>query len=223
MSKLQKLDWLTPVALIALSLVPVIAGTFRLVQLVVGAQITDDNVRFFAAPVPVVLHIVSSVVFCLLGALQFSCTLRRLRQGWHRGAGRVLVPCGITSALSGLWMTQFYSASEFDGGAYLYAIRLLAGSAMAVVLVLGLIATYRRDVPSHQAWMMCGYALGLAAGTQVLTHLPWFVVPSIYGKLARTLSMAAGWAINLAVAEWFISRQRQTAQRVIVPGRGAHA
>ena len=216
-------DWLTPAALVTLSAVPVVAGVFRLVQLGAGAEITEENARFFAAPIPVVIHIVSSVIFCLLGAFQFSDALRRRTPGWHRTAGRILVPCGIASALSGLWMTQFYPTLEFDGGGFLYAIRLLAGSAMAVFLVLGLIAVYRRDVPSHQAWMMRGYALGLAAGTQVLTHLPWFVFPSIHGELARTLSMAAGWVINLVVAEWVISHQLQTAQRVIATRSDAHA
>ena len=223
MSAPRTSDWLTPAALVTLSVVPVVAGAIRLVQLGAGAEITEENARFLAAPIPMVIHIVSSVIFCLLGAFQFSDALRRRTPGWHRTAGRILVPCGIASALSGLWMTQFYPTSEFDGGGFLYAIRLLAGSAMAVFLVLGLIAVYRRDVPSHQAWMMRGYALGLAAGTQVLTHLPWFVFPSIHGELARTLSMAAGWAINLVVAEWFISRRLQSAQRVIAAGRDAHA
>ena len=223
MSAPRTSDWLTPVALVTLSVVPVVAGAFRLVQLGAGAEITEENARFFAAPIPVVIHIVSSVIFCLLAAFQFSAALRRRKPGWHRTAGRILVPCGIASALSGLWMTHFYPTSEFDGGGFLYAIRLLAGSAMAVFLVLGLIAIYRRDIPSHQAWMMRGYALGIAAGTQVLTHLPWFVFPSIHGELARTLSMAAGWAINLVVAEWFFSRRLQSAQRVIAAGRDAHA
>ena len=223
MSAPRTSDWLTPAALVTLSVVPVVAGAFRLVQLGAGAEITEENVRFFAAPIPVVIHIVSSVIFCLMGAFQFSDALRRRKPSWHRTAGRILLPCGIASALSGLWMTQFYPTLEFDGGGFLYAIRLLAGSAMAVFLVLGLIAVYRRDVPSHQAWMMRGYALGLAAGTQVLTHLPWFVFPSIHGELARTLSMAAGWVINLVVAEWVISHQLQTAQRVIAIRSDAHA
>ena len=57
--------------------------------------------------------------------------------------------------------------------------------------------------------MMRGYALGLGAGTQVFTHLPWFLFPTIQGELARTLFMGAGWVINLAVAERFISRERR--------------
>ena len=49
--------------------------------------------------------------------------------------------------------------------------------------------------------MLRGYALALGAGTQAVTHLPWYLLPDIQGEVARTLLMAAGWAINLAVAE----------------------
>jgi hypothetical protein len=77
---------------------------------------------------------------------------------------------------------------------------------MAASLCLGVAAIWRRDIRSHQAWMLRGYALGLGAGTQVLTHLPWFVFPSIQGELTRALLMGAGWAINLAAAEWLMAR-----------------
>lgn len=80
-------------------------------------------------------------------------------------------------------MTQFYptgleSPARFDGPA-LYVIRLLAGSAMALFLCLGVIAILRRDIPHHRAWMMRGYAVGLGTGTQAFTHLRWFMFPSI--------------------------------------------
>jgi uncharacterized membrane protein len=190
-----------------------VAGTLRLVQLGVGAEITPDNARFFAAPVPVVLHVVSAMLFSTFGALQFAPGLRRRRPGWHRMAGRWLVPFGLATALSGLWMTQLYPPgieppASFDGAA-VYAMRLLAGWAMALSLCLGVAAVLRRDLPRHQAWMMRAYALGLGAGTQVFTHLPWFLFPSIQGEVARALFMGAGWAINLALAEWLISRGRR--------------
>ena len=217
MTSSTKSDWLIPAGLIALSFIPIAAGTFRMVQLGAGAEITPDNARFFAAPLPVVLHIVSTVIYCVLGAFQFSPSFRRRKPNWHRAAGRMLIPCGLVAALSGLWMTQFYPRgidppTSFDGP-FLYAIRLLAGSAMALFLCLGFAAVQRRDIPRHRAWMMRGYALGLGAGTQVFTHLPWFLFPSIHGELARTLFMGAGWAINLAVAEWLISGQALGSQR----------
>ena len=103
-----KSDWLTPAGLVALSVVPVAAGTTRLVQLASGAQITPDDARFFAAPMPVVLHIVTATIFCVVGALQFAPGLRRRKPSLHRVMGRGLIPCGLAAALSGLWLTQFY-------------------------------------------------------------------------------------------------------------------
>ncbi len=200
-----KPEWLIPAGLIALSFIPVASGTVRLVQLGSGAEITPDNARFFAAPVPVVLHIISATIYCVLGAFQFSSGFRRRKPNWHRAAGRILVPCGLVAALSGLWLTQFYPPVDSDGP-ILYAIRLLVGSAMVLFICIGFDAIRRRDIPRHRAWMMRGYALGLGAGTQALTHLPWFLFPGIQGELTRALLMGAGWAINLAVAEWIIRR-----------------
>ena len=208
-----KAEWLIPAGLLALSFIPIAAGTFRVVQLGVGGAITPDNARFFAEPLPVVLHLLSAVIYCVLGAFQFSPSLRRRKPSWHRAAGRILVPCGLVAALSALWMTQFLTPAieppaSFDGPV-VYVIRRLAGSAMALSLCLGLAAVLRRDIPSHRAWMMRGYALGLGAGTQVLTHLPWYLFSGIRGELARAVFMGAGWLINLAVAEWLILRERR--------------
>ena len=66
-----KSEWLIPAGLIALSFIPIVAGTFRVVGLGSGAEITPDNARFFAAPLSVVLHIISTVIYCVLGAFQF--------------------------------------------------------------------------------------------------------------------------------------------------------
>ena len=206
LAKVYAADWLAPAGLIALCIIPVAAGTMRLAELAGGAEITPDNARFFAAPLPVVLHIVSASLYCVLGVFQFSAGFRRRNPDWHRAAGRILVTAGIVAALSGLWLTQFYPPVMGDGP-LLYGIRLVVGSAMTLFIVLGVAAIRRRDIARHRAWMMRSYALGLGAGTQALTHLPWFLFPGIQGELTRALLMGAGWAINLAVAECIIRRR----------------
>ena len=207
MKRSSKSGWLVPAGLVALSIVPAVAGIARLAELAGGAEITAANARFFAAPLPVVLHVLVVIPYTIVGAFQFAKGFRRRRRDWHRAAGRVLAALGLVAALSGLWMAHFYPWPENDGE-LLYAFRLLFGTAMVISIALALRAVRRRDFTAHGAWMMRGYAIGIGAGTQVLTHLPWFVLVGRPGELSRALLMGAGWAINLAVAEWIIRRAR---------------
>lgn len=130
---------------------PAIGGVSRLVEIAGGAPMTPDNARFLSMPVRAVVHLLAVVPYSLLGASQFVPALRRRGVRWHRRAGRALVGLGFVSALTGLRMTLVYPWAEGDGEA-LYVIRLVVGTAMTGALV-----------------------LGVGAGTQVFTHLPWFI------------------------------------------------
>lgn len=206
MTSSTRRQWLVPTGLVLLSAVPVLAGAARVGELTGGAGVTADNARFLASPVPVLVHIVGATLYCLLGALQFVPALRRRRPGWHRVAGRLLVPCGLAAALSGIWMTLFYPRPPIDD-VLLTPIRLVFGVAMVACIVLGVVAVRRRDIAAHRAWMARGYAIGLGAGTQVLTHLPWMVLAGQPSGTARVLLMLAGWVVNLAVTEWALRRR----------------
>jgi len=196
--------WLVPAGLIALSLVPLLIGSLRLVELSGGPEVTPENARFSASPLPVILHIVSAIVYTVLGALQFSPGLRRRRPRWHRLAGRLVVISGLVVALSALWLNQFY-ARPAGSGELLYVFRLVFGFGMALSIVLGFVAIRRRDVTHHRAWMIRAYAIGVAAGTQVFTQ---GFGGAIFGtsELSMALLAGAGWIINLAVAELAIRR-----------------
>jgi uncharacterized membrane protein len=219
-AKAGSAKWLVA-GLLVLSAIPIAAGAFRLSELTGGTQITPANARFFASPLPVVLHIVSASVYAILGAFQFATTFRRRRPRWHRIAGRFLVPCGLLVGLSALWMTLFYPRPAGTGD-LLSAMRLLFGTAMLVSIVLGFTAIRRRDVMRHRAWMMRAYAIGLGAGTQVLTLLAGELIAGPPSELSRALLMGAGWVINLAVAEWAIRRHIHPS-RITGAGRPTHA
>lgn len=209
--KSTRRDWIIPAALIALSLVPAIAGTARMASLATGADVTADNARFFASPLPVLIHVPAAILYSLLGALQFSPGLRRRHRRWHRVAGRILIPAGVLVALSGLWMAHFYPWPQGDGQ-LVYGERVLAGSWMLLSIAMGLNSIRIRDFSLHGDWMIRAYAIGLGAGTQVFTHLPWFIlVQERPGELARGLMMGSAWLINVVVAEWII-RHRPTAR-----------
>jgi len=199
-----RIEWLAPAGLILLSLVPILAGALRLTELTSGAEVTPDNARFFASPVPVVVHIIASSVFLVLGALQFAPSLRRRR--WHRIAGRILVPAGLLSAMSALWMTLFYDLPTVNGVALL-VMRLVFGTAMAAGIVVAFVAIRRGDIRTHSAWMTRAYAIGLGAGTQVFTFLPWTLLFGAPDEATHAVLMGAGWVINLAVAEVVIRRR----------------
>ena len=198
--------WRGPVALVALSLVPVIAGSVRLFGLATGAEVTPETARFAASPLPFALHIASAAPYCLLGAFQFSGGLRRRFPVWHRRAGRVLVGLGLAAALSGLWMLVAYEIPAPMQGPLLLVVRVAVGLAMAAAIVLGVRAILRRDVARHEAWMIRAYALGQGAGTQVLVLGPGVLVLGEVLGPTRDLLMTLAWVINLAVAELVIRR-----------------
>jgi uncharacterized membrane protein len=198
-----KSTWLVPAGLLVLCVVPVLAGAVRMTQLASGIA-TPENARFFASPIPVVVHLISVTIFSVVGAFQFVPSLR-IRNRWHRTSGRVLLPLGLAAAISGLWLNQFSALPPGDGS-ILYVERLLFGAAMLAALGLGLHAIRRRDYMNHRAWMMRGYAIGLGAGTQVITNVPWFVLVGTPAVTTRAVLMGAGWVINLLVAEWIIRR-----------------
>jgi hypothetical protein len=181
--------WRVPAALIALSLVPVLAGAVRIGGSTAGM------------PVPMLPHIVGASVYCVLGAFQFIPVTRR-----HRRAGRLLVPCGLVAALSGVWMAVFHTP-EGDI-ALLTVLRVGFGSAMALSLVLGVAAVRLRDFRVHRAWMIRAYAIALGAGSQAVVFGLWTVLAGPAGAFVTAVLMGVGWGINLAVAEWIIREKR---------------
>lgn len=207
--------WWVPAGLILLSIIPLTFGVIRLIQLMSGAEITPANARFFASPSPVVIHIISSAIYALLGAFQFVSRLWQRGLKWHRWVGRLLVPFGILVGLSGVWMTLFYPYPE-GASDLLYALRLFFGFGMVLSIILGFISIRRRDVDQHRAWMTRAYAIGMGAATQVLTGMVGALILGNVNEFENALLMGAAWVINLAVAEWSIRkdsiRQTRTAQ-----------
>lgn len=191
--------------MIALSLIPLIAGALRMTELAGGPVIMPETAAL-AAPLALGLHIVSVSAYSILGAFQFVPRLRRRRNGWHRRMGRLLVGSGILAALTGMWMALFHSRPGDVG--LLIGFRLVFGGMMVVSIVLGFVAIRRRDVARHRAWMVRGYAIGMGAGTQAFTQLPWILTLGEPEGLPRALLMGAAWVINLLVAEWVIRRWR---------------
>jgi len=201
MIRLRKIEWVVLLGLLLLSLVPCVSGVLRLVELVNGPSVLPANPRVQTAPLPVVFHIFTSIVFCIIGALQFLPSIRNRHRQWHRLAGRLLVVTGTIAALSGLWMTHYYTFSDELQGELLYSVRIIVGIAMIVFIFLGLGAVLRKRFVHHQAWMIRAYTLGQGAGTQVLITVPFILVAGEPSGFNRDVLMTVAWLINIIVAE----------------------
>lgn len=214
--------WRVPLALVVLSVVPMIGGLVRLDAVATGS-VKPDDVRFTLAPVVTVVHVIGATLFSLLGAFQFSAELRRRWPRCHRLAGRVLVGAGLATGLSGLWMAARWEIPTPMQGTLLLITRLLVGAVTVTSLLLGVRAIMRRDVASHEAWMIRAYALGLGAGTQVFVlGLPSLFFGEFLG-LTRDVLMLAAWALNLAIAEVIIRRAQPRTSFVAAASTGSAA
>jgi uncharacterized membrane protein len=196
--------WLVAPLLMLWSAIPIAVGIFVIVELAAG-HVRPQTIRHLASPSPVVLHVVAASGFTTLGALQFIPGFRHRFPAWHRIMGRMLIVCGLIAGLSGLWMTIFYPRLP-DTNDLLVLTRLVFSGAMLAFIVLGFLAIRGRDIPSHRAWMMRAYAIGLGAGTQAIVFM---IVEGVAGppdQMGKALLMGAAWLINLAIAELVIRR-----------------
>lgn len=191
-------------SLLLLSAVPAIGGLVRLVDIGLGLDILPVNPRIHVIPTPAVLHIISSTIFCILGACQFIRSIKINFPLFHTLSGRVVVVSGACSALTGVWLTSFYHFPTSLQGDLLFNVRLIVGFSMVFFILLGLFSILMNKVKTHQAWMIRAYALGQGAGTQVLVSIPWLIVANEPEGLMRDILMTSSWIINLVVAESII-------------------
>lgn len=202
-------------ALLALSAIPLTAGTLRLIELAGGPAVIPSDHRFGGLPIALVVHILGAAIVALGGIPQLAPRFRARHRVWHRRAGRVVGMAALLVAGSALWLTLF-NAAQPGTGALLYLLRVVFASALATCVVLGIAAARRGDIPAHRAWMVRAYAIAMGAGTQVFTE---GIGGAIFGTgvLAGDLAKGAGWAINLAVAEWVIRRPARRRTRSAAP------
>lgn len=205
--RLTRADFTIPALLILFSLVPTIGGIARFMSMSGNAVVTDENARFVHSPTPIIIHIISATLYCILGAFQFSRGFRLRWPGLHRRAGRVLALCGLQAGATGFWMTVSYRIPAYHQGPLLYAVRIVVAAAMVASILVAWRSILRRDVPRHEAFMIRAYALGQGAGTQVVVLLPWMLISGQSEGLTRDLLMTLAWAINVIVAEVIIARR----------------
>ncbi|MCR9260367.1 MAG: DUF2306 domain-containing protein [Pseudomonadaceae bacterium] len=194
--------------LVIYSFIPAIGGLFRILELAGGPPLgLPENPRALTAPVIIGLHILSSAVFCIAGAVQFLPSLRLHYASAHRSLGRVVAAAGCLSPATGLWMTHCFSFSVELQGALLYGVRVLLSLFMIGLIAWAVKAIRNRNRYQHSASMLRAYAIGLGASTQTFVGIGWMIFAGFEPQgLLRDGLMVFSWAINLLAAEWLIHK-----------------
>lgn len=207
MKVLSRREWALLATILVYSFIPTFGGLLRVIELAGGPAIVPENPRAVADPLPVVVHILSSFLFCILGALQFLPSIRRNNPAMHRMVGRTVAVVGCISASTGFWMTIHYAFSEELQGVVLYWTRLALSLSMVGLILWAVIAIRSRNILGHGAAMLRAYAIGQGASTQTFLGIGWIVVfgTEALGPL-RDGMMVAAWGLNLLIAEILIKR-----------------
>ncbi len=205
MQSITRTEGIIFVLIIIYSFIPSFGGLLRVLELAGGPAIIPENPRALLDPTPIVLHILSSFLFCILGAMQFMPSIRRRHPTAHRTIGRIVVIAGCISAATGLWMTHNYTFPQELQGSLLYWVRILLGSLMIGLIVWAVVAVRSHNVMRHSAMMLRAYAIGQGASTQVFFGITWMIIAgSEASGLLREIMMVSAWVLNLMISEILI-------------------
>jgi len=195
------------VIIIVYSFIPTFGGLFRIFELMTGIEITPSNPRALANPFPIIVHILASFVFCIIGVLQFLPNIRHHRPAIHRAVGLAVLIAGCISAATGLWMTHFYAFPAQLQGSLLYWVRIVLGFSMIGFIGCAVMAIRSRNIFRHSSSMLRAYAIGQGASTQTFLGIGWIVISGseAIGPIRDGL-MVFAWMLNLLVAEVFVSK-----------------
>lgn len=205
MKTITRREWALLALILAYSFVPSFGGLLRVLELAGGPGLVPDNPRALAEPLPIVLHVISSFLFCIVGALQFLPGVRRHHPAMHRAAGRMVAAAGCVSALTGLWMTHSYAFPQELQGPLLYWVRMALSLWMLGLIAWAVIAIRAGNVLGHSAAMLRAYAIGQGASTQTVLGIGWMIAfgTEPLGPL-RDGMMVFAWGLNLLAAELLI-------------------
>ena len=216
MKHLNRREWMFLAFIFLFSFIPTFGGMFRIAELLTGTAFIPPNPRAIAEPFPIVLHIVGSFVFCLVGAFQFIPSIRRAHPDTHRTMGKITALAGILSALTGLWMTLFFTFPSELQGILLYWVRIILSIMMISLIIKAIISVRTGNIQAHGSAMLWAYAIGQGASTQAFLGIGWMAVSGIEPIGAvRDILMVSGWVINLLVAEYIVVRLILPKPRII--------
>ncbi|MEL6250833.1 MAG: DUF2306 domain-containing protein [Bacteroidota bacterium] len=208
MSKKPSSGWLGPILLLLLGSLNILSGAFQLDSIFQGPDLPieeTESPHYHLTPFPIVVHIITGIIFNLLGPLQFAPAILKKWPQYHKWMGRILALSALGVAFTGMWMNEVFPV--FGGflkysGVHLSAIGLVLSICLSIRFIL------RKNVHKHRIWMMRAIALGLGPATQRLIILPVFFAFGLPSELTIGLLVWGGYIINLGFVEWLFFKER---------------
>lgn len=193
-----------PLGIALLGAVPALPGAFVLAGILQGADaegMMHDLVqpRYFTRPEPIVIHIASGILFCILAPLQFSTGLRMRYRKLHRIGGQVTMIAGLVFALTAIALMGPPPVAPQEWPHYTGLG--VAGFGVCLSLCLSFWAIRRGDVIRHHQWMRRVIAFGLIGASRILFDV---ILSPIFGAetpLGEGISIWLAMALNLLIAE----------------------
>ena len=148
-------------------------------------------------------HIAASGFAMILGAFQFSKTLRRKAPTVHRWMGYGYVLACVVGGVAGGTIALSSTAGPIAGWGF-----LLLALCWVPFTLFALFAAMRKDFVSHERWMIRSFALTFGAVT-LRIYLPIVGIMDWDFLTSYRIIAWAAWVPNLIVAELFIATLRK--------------
>src|ERR1700730_16519473 len=157
-------------------------------------------------------HIVSAMLFMILGPLQFVRRLRAKHPRIHRWSGRIFLTASAVVGVTGLTL----AFGKTIGGVDEKAAITLFGSFFLIALAKALWHALRREFAQHREWMIRGYAIGLAVATIRPIMGTFFAVAALEGRRPEPheffgTAFWIGFTLQMIAAEIWINYTRPNA------------
>jgi len=170
-----------------------------------GTIPSDDFAkRYVANPWLGYLHLGPGVIYLLGAPLQLSRRFRTRHYTVHRRMGRVLLTCGLVSAVFAL----LFGILHAWGGATESIATVAFGTWFLTCLVLAFQAIRNGNVPQHRRWMIRAFAVAIGIGT-IRLWIGIFTAAGFAGDTTPDPTMFGvafwlGFSMHVAFGEWWL-------------------
>jgi uncharacterized membrane protein len=171
--------------------------------LATGETADPDNRHYASHLLVTLLHLIPGTFFIVLGPLQFVSAIRNRWPAFHRVLGRLLVICGLMTAVTALVMNATFP--PVGGTAKSIAVVMFSLFDIAAFAIAWR-AIMKGQVAKHRDWMIRAYAILLSVSTARFFFIPYFIFYGMPNNLVIDTGMCSAFLVNWVMAEVIINK-----------------